>query len=201
MARQGRCSRGFSVIELTIALSIGGLLLLVGLPSFQVWLQNVQIRNAAESIQNGIQRARMEAVRSNQNVRFTLVSLTDARNMDSSCAASSAGRSWVVSLDAPDGECGDAPSTTTAPRIIETHAAGDGNLAAVVEARAADGSAASSLIFNGFGRLTGASPIATVALSGAGDDPRALRIVISGGGGVRLCDPAVDADDLRSCPE
>lgn len=201
MDGRAHASRGFSVVELVIALSIGGLLLLAGLPSFQTWLQNAQIRNAAESIQNGIQRARIEAVRSNQNVRFTLVSLGDARRMDASCAASSAGRSWVVSLDAPDGECGDAPSATAAPRIIETHAAGDGHLGAVVEARAADGTAASSLVFNGFGRLAGASPIATVALSGTGDDHRALRIVVSSAGAVRLCDPAVEADDLRSCPE
>lgn len=195
-------SRGFSVIELAIALTIAALLLMVGLPSFQTWLQNAQIRNAAESIQNGIQRARVEAVRSNQNVRFTLVSLADARNMDSSCAASASGRSWVVSIDAPDGSCGNAPSTTAAPRIIETHAGGDGGLNAVVAAAAADGSAATTLVFNGFGRLSGASPIAMVNLSSASDgDYRSLRIVISNAGAVRLCDTAVDAGDPRSCPE
>jgi type IV fimbrial biogenesis protein FimT len=195
-----RTVQGFSLIEVAITLTIAALLVLFGLPSFQAWLQNTQIRNAAESIQNGIARARMEAVRSNQNVRFTLVSLTDPRNMDSSCAASAAGRSWVVSLDAPDGECDEAPDTTTAPRIIETHAAGDGNLSTVVDAKDADGAAATTLTFNGFGRLTGAKPISTIGLSSAvSGDYRVLRVAVTPAGAVRLCDPAVDSSDPRSC--
>lgn len=195
-----RGSRGFSMIEIAITLTIAALLMLFGLPSFQAWLQNTQIRNAAESIQNGISRARMEAVRSNQNVRFTLVSLTDARNMDSSCAASAVGSSWVVSLDVPDGECDEEPGSAAAPRIIETHAAGDGNLGAAVDAKDADGSAAATLTFNGFGRLTGVKPISTIDLaSAASGDYRLLRVVVTPAGAVRLCDPAVDAIDPRSC--
>lgn len=196
-----RCrSQGFSLIEVAITLTIAALLMLFGLPSFQTWLQNTQIRNAAESIQNGIQRSRMEAVRSNQNVRFTLVSLTDARTMDSSCRGSAQAGSWVVSLDAPDGACNAAPGTATAPRIIETHAAGDGNLGAVVDARAADGTAATTLTFNGFGRLTGANPISTIGLSStASGDYRLLRVVVTTAGAVRLCDPAATPSDPRSC--
>lgn len=195
-----RDSRGFSLIEVAITLTVAALLMLFGLPSFQAWLQNTQIRNAAESIQNGIQRARMEAVRSNQNVRFTLVSLTDARNMDTSCAASAVGRSWVVSLDVPDGKCNVTPSPVDEPRIIEKHAAGDGNLGAVIGAKDAAGNPAASLTFNGFGRLTGANPISTIGLSSAASgDYRLLRVVVTTAGAVRLCDPAVDASDPRSC--
>lgn len=195
-----RRQRGFSLIEVAITLTIAALLMMAGLPSFQTWLQNTQIRNAAESIQNGIQRARMEAVRGNRNVRFTLVSLDDARNMDASCAASAAGSSWVISLDAPDGDCDAAPDGATAPRIIETHAAGDGHLSALIEATASSGAAASTLTFNGFGRLMGADPISVVGISSvASGTYRNLRVTVSAAGGVRLCDPAVGADDPRSC--
>lgn len=195
-----RHHRGFSLIEVAITLTIAALLLMVSLPSFQTWLQNTQIRNAAESIQNGIQRARMEAVRGNRNVRFTLVTLDDARNMDSSCVASAAGGSWVISLDAPDGACDGEPEAPTAPRIIETHAAGDGNLSALIAATATSGTAASTLSFNGFGRLTGPDPISVVDVSSvASGTYRNLRVAVSAAGAVRLCDPAVGADDPRSC--
>lgn len=198
---RARRQRGFSIIEVAVTLTIAALLLMFGLPDFQTWLLNTQIRNAAESIQNGIQRARIEAVRGNHDVRFTLVTLTDARIMDSSCAASAAGRSWVVSRDAPGGNCNVAPSVATAPRIFETHAAGDGNLNSVVAATDASGNAASTLTFNGFGRVAGVNPISTIALSSAASGTfRNLRIAISPAGAVRLCDPAVtDSTDPRRC--
>jgi type IV fimbrial biogenesis protein FimT len=43
-----------------------------GLPSFAAWIQNTQIRTAAESFQNGLQFARAEAVRRNANVQLVL---------------------------------------------------------------------------------------------------------------------------------
>lgn len=191
------------MIELAITLSVLGLLLALGLPSFQNWLMNTQIRNAAESISVGIQRARNEAVRLNQNVRFTLVSLNDPKTMDDSCAASAAAGSWVISLDDPAAQCAAAPSATTAPRIVEKRAAGDGGLSAAVAALAADNAtAASTVTFNGFGRTVDADPLARVDVaSTASGNYRALRVLVSTGGAVRMCDPGVtDNADPRRCP-
>jgi type IV fimbrial biogenesis protein FimT len=63
---------GFSLIELMIGIVILGITVSFGVSSFRVWIQNTQIRTAAESIQNGLQLARSEAVKLNANVNFIL---------------------------------------------------------------------------------------------------------------------------------
>ena len=49
-----------TLIEMLIGLVILGVLMALGVPSFFAWLQSTQVRNAAESIQNGLQLARAE---------------------------------------------------------------------------------------------------------------------------------------------
>ena len=46
---------GVSLLELMIAIAIGSVLLMLGIPSFKSWIQNTQTRTAAESILNGLQ--------------------------------------------------------------------------------------------------------------------------------------------------
>jgi len=60
------------MIEMLITITIMTLALSLGIPSYRTWVQNTQIRNAAESIDNGIQRARAEAVKRNVNIEFVL---------------------------------------------------------------------------------------------------------------------------------
>ena len=67
-----RSSLGFSLVELMIGITIMAILLSVAAPSFRTMIQNTQVRNAAESIANGLQRARAEAVARNTNVIFVL---------------------------------------------------------------------------------------------------------------------------------
>lgn len=192
--------RGISLIEIAITLVILALLIALGAPSFQTWLINTQLRNSAESMTSGLQRARSEAVRRNQSVQFTLVSLANPSVLDNTCATSAAGTSWVVSLDDPSGRCAVNASDVTAPRIVEKRAGGDGSRAAVVAGVDATGAAASSVTFNGFGRTSGANALAQINVTSNAAGTRALRVQISSGGSVRMCDPVVvDAADPRKC--
>ncbi len=63
---------GFTLVELMVVISIIALILVMGVPSFQTFLQNRQIRNTAESIASGMQKARAEAVKSNSNHEFQI---------------------------------------------------------------------------------------------------------------------------------
>lgn len=202
-ARRRPSAGGFTLIELSVTLVVFALLLALIAPSASAWMANMQIRAAAESIHTGLQKARMEAVRRNQPVRFSLVSTTDPAVMDDSCALSAGSASWTVSLNDPAGKCGSALSDTSDPMLIETYAAGVYARRVAVSATRADGTtAAHSITFDGFGRILGANPLAQVTVDNtvSGNDYRPLRIVITDGGGARLCDPRVTAaTDPRAC--
>lgn len=65
--------RGTTLIEIMIGLAIVSIMIGMALPSFMVWIQNTQIRTAAESMLNALQFARAEAVRRNAPVTVSLV--------------------------------------------------------------------------------------------------------------------------------
>jgi type IV fimbrial biogenesis protein FimT len=65
-------SSGMTIIELMMGITILAIVLGLAAPSFSQWTRNLQIRNAAESIANGLQRARAEAVSRNTDVAFGL---------------------------------------------------------------------------------------------------------------------------------
>ncbi len=194
--------RGVTLIELAVTMAMFAVLLAAVAPSIGTWVRNTQIRNTATSIQAGLMRARNEAVRRNQPVRFSLVSLTQTTAMDDSCAVSSSGVSWVVSLNDPAAKCATAVSDTTAPRILEKHAGGVGGNNVTVAARTSGGAAADTITFNGFGRVTGAAAIGRIDVDNVvpGGDYRELRLVVGAGGTIRMCEPDVTAaDDPRRC--
>jgi len=71
-----------------------------------------------------------------------------------------------------------------------------------VKAWRSDGTtAANSVTFNGFGRVTGSTPISKIELDGAGGATyRKLSVRISSSGSVSMCDPAVTSStDPRKC--
>ena len=190
-------SAGFNLIELMITLAVIGIVAMVGLPNLSAWIQNTQIKTAAEGIQSGLQLARAEALRRNVNVRFSLVT-----SLSSACALSASASNWVVSLADPSGACDVAPSDTAAPRIIQKKDSSEGARNAAVAA-----TPAGDVTFNGLGRMLGAGAnqvdiTSTVGglCQAAGGPMRCLRITVSTGGQVRMCDPAVtDNTDPRFC--
>ena len=201
--RARRESAGFTLIELAVTLAVFGLLLAIVAPAAGGWLANMQIRAAAESIQAGLQKARMEAVRRNEPVRFSLVATSNPAVMDNSCALSAASASWTISVNNPAGKCGSALSSTADPMLVETYAAGVNSRRVRVAASGSDGAtAAHSVVFDGFGRTLGAGGLARIDVDNAvaGDDFRPLRIVVSDGGSIRVCEPRVGSStDPRAC--
>jgi len=195
--------RGVTLVELMVTLSIVALLMFAVIPDIGAWMRNTQVRNTAESIQTGLQRARNEAVRRNRTVQFSLVSLANAARMDDSCALSSTSGSWVVSLSDPAGRCGAGISETVLPFIVDSHPVADGGRNVSVTAVQADGTtAASTITFDAFGRVISANPIARVdiTLGSGGADIRPLRISIAPSGSIRSCDPQVSStSDPRHC--
>lgn len=189
--------RGFSLIELIVGTVILGVLMAMAVPRFTDWLRNARIRTSAEAIQNGLQLARAEAVRRNATVRFQLVN-----TIDDSCALDTAGPHWVVSMDNPAGQCATAPSDTAAPRIIQVRNRAEGSAQTQVVAGQA------AFVFNGLGRLTPV-PVANVEIAvfstpggtcpASNPAERCLRLVVSVGGQIRMCDPALTIGDAQAC--
>lgn len=177
-------ARGVTLIEIAIGLAIIAIMMMFGLPSMTDWLQNTQIRTAAEAIQNGLQSARAEAVKRNTNVEFIL-----------SNPGATGGTGWSIRL-------------VNSGTVIQSKPDGEGSTSGILTVTPAG---ATTVTFNGFGRMptTPATnddgsafmtqiDVDSAALSAA--DSRNLRIAISSGGQIRMCDPNVsDTTDPRSC--
>lgn len=194
-------SRGFSLVELAVALAVLGVLLATGASSFSTWITNMRVRATADSIVAGLQLARMEAVRRNDLIRFQLVS-----SMGADCVASTNVANWVVSFDVAAGNCGGATineafavSDTTnnpAPRIIQRHESAQDARKVVLSTNQ------SNYTFNGIGRLMfapGITPeIVRINVGSTNGNcqhatppgqVRCLRIEVAPGGQIRMCDP------------
>lgn len=195
-----RRQRGMNLIEVAVVISILGILTALALPALGDMVRSASVRNLSEGVQAGLQKARGEALKRNQVVTFWLVTPKDAGQMTDACALSAASGSWVVSIDNPAGGCATAPSLTTAPRIVETFAAGAAGGSLTVAATDASNSAATSVSFNGVGQVVrGGSPIAQIDINHAQASARRLRVQISTSGSVRLCDRDVASTDTRAC--
>ena len=196
-------ARGFTLIEIAITLALTAILLFAVTPEITSMIANSRVRSSAESLQGGLQRARNEALRRNEQVTFWLVTTNVSNTLDNSCALSSNATAWAVGRNDPTGKCVAASSETLDPLFIEKSIGGVASAGVAVTAFEADGTtAADRVAFDGFGRVVNASPIAMINLDNAssGNDFRPLRLQLSRNGSVRLCEPrATDANDPRRC--
>ena len=158
--------RGFTILEVMIAVTIAAFILMSTAPSISSWMRNTRIRTAAESISNGLMQARNEAVRRNQPVSFFLVSDSDAVSMSDACALSDTSSGWVVAMASPAGKC-----ATDRDTFIGLRPPGDaaGGLGVA--------SNATTVTFNGYGQISNATPINCIRLTNSSDaSARALNI-------------------------
>jgi type IV fimbrial biogenesis protein FimT len=202
-----RASRqGFTIIEMMIALVIMGILISLGAPSFSDWLQNQQIRAAAEATMNGLQVARGQAVALNTKVTFQFMA-----DLSSTCTLAPIGpgnaltsTSWVVGVGDASGACDKKINDTPPGPVIQSRSGAEAAPNALVTT-VPDG--ATTVTFTPLGATTdnpdGTFGLQSMTLSSAvlkGSTARPLRIVINPGGSLRMCDPSAVAPDTRACP-
>lgn len=210
--------KGVSLVEIMVAVSIVAIMFAAAAPSFSSWIQNTKIRNAAESMQNGLNLAKSEAVHRNTATQFV------------SCG----GSSWNViaaSSTASANVCA-ANAATAGWESIQTRSAQNGSDIALVD------TTQSTIGFNGMGRQISTTDIAnatatpnpSVAVSfnisasvtgdscfcPSGHNPadcgypvsvsysstgklRCLRVSVSSGGQIRMCDPALPSGTPQGC--
>jgi len=169
---------GVTLIEMLVTISIVAILAGLAVPSFRTMLLNTQISSSAESILNGLQIARSEAVHRNAPVQFVL----------------GTGSEWTV---------GCVTVTASCPATIQSSPAGDGSSTDVTVA--VTPALATTVAFNNFGAaiVTASSlsqldvdlPTSVLPASESKD----LRVTISAGGGARVCDPNLSSPDVRAC--
>jgi type IV fimbrial biogenesis protein FimT len=213
MLRQRAGQAGLTLIELMVTIAIFAMLMLLAVPTFGNWIQNIRLRATADGVLAGLQAAKAEAVGRNTRVRFQLTSTVDA-----ACALTAAASNWVINIDSNDnpnevvGRCDanpyrdDLPDAGQEPRILQRRGAGESSGNNVVTA-----ATSATVRFNGFGRVAfdAGAPVAPTTINftapaagncvAAGGDIRCLRIVVSPAGQVRMCDPAFPATDPVGC--
>lgn len=169
--------RGFSLVELLIALGVFALLVFMAVPAYSAWMQNTKIRNTADSIVSGLQLARSEALRRNTSVQFVVGPDSD----------------WTVALVNP-------------PAAIQTRPTGQGSLGVTVTKTPPTATTVTfNSLGRIAANADGSVPIAQIDLDVppgalAASASRELRVTVGAGGRVRMCDPNVsDSADARSC--
>jgi type IV fimbrial biogenesis protein FimT len=171
--------RGFSLIELAFALVLAAVLAALAMPSFATYMQNVQIRTAAEALLNGVQLARAEAVRRNTAVEFVLGTNTG----------------WTVS--------------TVAGEELQTRSEDDGSPNAQVVVTPGGATRLTFNGFGRVlnPNPDASAPISQIEINNpaggtctaASGRMRCLQVRVTTGGNVRLCDPTYAAGDPRGC--
>ena len=181
-------TRGFTIIEMMVAIAIAALLLLLAAPAFTTFLRNSEIRSTSESIINGLRAAKSEAARQNQRVMFSLAGGNSA--------------SWAINLVNDPVNC----AMPVAPPIQSyvREEAGKNTKVTVTPNRL-------TVCFDGVGRVVNqgtpndhimAIDVASIVTC----EGRPLRIVVDDADkaaprGLRMCDPNpnLPADDPRYC--
>lgn len=178
-------ARGFTLVELMIALAIAALLVVLAMPNYSLWIADNQISSAAESIAGGLRYAQAEAIKQNSQVEFVLDPTTGTGG-------------WVARLvAAPVPPLQQGSFAEGAARTNLTAQPGGTNTVTftglgTIAANNADASAAMTQV-----QITTSTGIAGT---------RDLNVLVGGGRtGIKICDPKwsppfVPAGDPKGCP-
>jgi type IV fimbrial biogenesis protein FimT len=181
---------GVTLVELLIGMAILAMLVMQALPSFNSWLQNLQIRNAAEAILNGLQVAKAHALKTNIVTEFVLTKGQPVP-ANTGAAASASGTNWIVRTYQSSGNY-------TEEDFVQGRPGDEGSKNATVAA------GQSSFVFSPLGRLVN-PPSEDVHIDVNNgmtyENRRSMRVIISPGGQIVMCDPnKTDASNPQFCP-
>lgn len=175
---------GFTLIELMITVALMAVIATLGMPAYQEWVQNTRVRTTAESIQNGLQLARAEAVRRNTQVVFTLQLNTG----------------WTVGCVVPVADL-DGDGLDDCPVGIQNRPAAESGAGASVSL-AMTPAGVNTVTFNSLGQVApppASASFTQVDVESSADNSRKLRVTLGVGGNTRMCDPNLAATDPRAC--
>ncbi|CAJ0775628.1 hypothetical protein LMG19083_00056 [Ralstonia psammae] len=184
----GARRHGFTLIELIVTVSVFAFLLLMAAPGFTSWIQDAQVRTAAESLQNGLRVAQAEATRRHRQVALALTNSAPAAGV----TAQANGKNWVVTVIA---NITASETDSSAAMMVQSGAIG-------ATAPNAQITGPASICFNSLGRLTTLNdgtyncsipPSGTVTYNVTNSrfaSARALNVTVSLGGLIRVCDPS-----------
>lgn len=192
VAGRAGLTRGFTLVELMVTLSLLALLVKLGLPSFSAMVGNAKVRTVAESLQTGLRTAQAEAVRRNRTVALSFTNLAPAQDATPAVGGKNWSLQTVPSL-------GDASAEFLGGGALSDVAAGVSIAAAP---------ATSVLCFDANGRVsTNATAGCTAAVTSfdisLATSDRPLRVIVQIGGQLRTCDPnrpTLSAATPDGCP-
>lgn len=186
--------RGFSIIELSVALTIAGVLLALGAPAMSGYLQNARLGSMAQGVYTGLQAARVEAVKRNAPVEFVLTDSSLETATADTVVLNNTGHNWVVRA---------RPSASDPYSAVEKKSNNANDVGGVVVTATAP-----QVVFNSLGG-SGTGGATTIALTNPalglclpGGPVRCWNVVVQAGGQVRLCSPdnTLASSDTRACP-
>jgi len=202
-----RALRGFSLIELMVAIVLLAILVKLSLPSFTAWINNAKVRTVAESLQSGIRLAQAEAVRQNRSV--VLAFTNGMPDPGTPITAVANGNRWAIQTLAQfggaDGSFVQAGSLTDVAAGVTI--TGVSALCFNSNGRLADATVTAAVVqSNTTPQITGAACApsdASFTVDRPGSADRPLKIMVSSSGKVRMCDPnrpTLSATSPDGCP-
>ena len=184
------------MIEIMITVAILAISLSIGVPSLSSWMQNNQLKTTAQSVLNGLQLARGEAVRRNDKIMFTLTDATGKAGWKVYCVTAST--TCVETINSPI-QTGSASEGGQNSRLGVSTAALSGTNYATAIAAGTGMNGSASVTFTAFGQADPATTNITRIDVTSTTDSTARRLVIRipDGGSATLCDPA--ATNSQGC--
>jgi len=183
-----RKQAGVTLIELMVAISVLGILLALAIPNFSRMIRDAQNRTAAESVLNGLQLARAEALRRSTQVRFSLTDRDGKVVWTVGCANAAICPASIQSR-APEEGGGNARVGVSTAVLVKPYTA---ETFATTLAAGAGLDKPAFVTFDAFGRASAAAgtEISRIDITNVQTgSARRYVVTVTGGGQVRMCDP------------